>query len=108
RASQAQRQLESFDLVDRLEQLDLLLEARLGRVRGRVGERAGLADRADECRDAPVVAAKLEDLLDHRAVLALELARLHSGRLLVGPLLDLDAQPALAVGVSRAGGSPVQ
>ena len=40
-ALQAQRQLEPLDDVDGLEQLDLLLEAEVGRVGGRVGERAG-------------------------------------------------------------------
>ena len=59
--------------VDRLEQLDLLLEGQVGRVAGRVGQRAGLGDRAQEARDRAVVAAQLEDLLDHGAVLALEL-----------------------------------
>ena len=44
-------------------------------------------------RDAAVVAAQLEDLLDDRAVLALELARSgRGGGVVVGPLLDLDAQ----------------
>ena len=47
-ALEAEGELEPLDDVDRLEQLDLLLEGELGRVGGRVGERAGLADRADE------------------------------------------------------------
>ena len=75
-ALEAQGQLEPLDDVDRLEQLDLLLEGEVGRVAGGVGERAGLGDRAHEGRDAAVVAAQLEDLLDDRAVLALELAGL--------------------------------
>ena len=79
----------------RLEQLDLLLEGEVGRVAGGVGERARLGDRAHEGGDAAVVAAQLEDLLDDRAVLALELARRAVGGLVVGALLDLDAQPAL-------------
>ena len=93
-ALEADGELEPLDDVERLEQLDLLLEGQVGRVAGRVGERAGLADRADERRDALVGAAQLEDLLDDRAVLDLELARLDGGRRLVGPLLDLDAQAA--------------
>ena len=65
--------------VEGLEQLDLLLERQVGRVAGRVGERAGLGDRAHEGGDAAVVAAQLEDLLDDRAVLALELAEALAG-----------------------------
>ena len=72
-ALEAQRQLEALGDVERLEQLDLVLVGDVGRVAGGVGERAGLGDRAHEGGDAPVVAAQLEDLLDHRAVLALEL-----------------------------------
>ena len=49
-------ELESLADVDRLEQLHLLLEREVRRVAGRVGERAGLADRADERRDTTVVA----------------------------------------------------
>ena len=102
-----ERQLEPLDDVERLEQLDLLLEGEVGRVAGRVGERAGLGDRADEGRDAAVVAAQLEDLLDDGAVLALELARAGVG-LVVGALLDLDAQAALRVGLGGAGDAAVQ
>ena len=60
----------------RLEQLDALRERQVGRVRARVGERAGVGDRAQELADAVVGVAQLEDLLDDGAVLALELARL--------------------------------
>src|SRR4051794_28034010 len=77
--------------VERLEQADLLLEGQVGGVAGRVGERAGVADRAQPGGDAAVVAAELEDLLDGRAVLALERAqdaRGHPARVLV--LDDLD------------------
>ncbi len=71
----------------------------VGRVAGGVGERAGLGDRADERRDASVVAAQLEDLLDDRAVLGLELAHARVGLLAVGALVDLDAQvPCASVG----------
>ena len=98
-ALQAQRQLEALDDVDRLEQLDLVVEADVGRVGGRVGECAGARDRAHELADARIGLAQLEDLLDDRAVLALELGRLDARRLLVDVLLDLDAQAAVGAGV---------
>ena len=107
-ALQLERELEALAHVDGLEQLHLLLEGEVGRVAGRVGERARLGDRADERGDAAVVAAQLEDLLDDRAVLALELADAAVGGLLVGPLLDLDEQTALRVGGRRAGDAAVQ
>ena len=62
----------------------------------------GLGDRAQERADPAVVAAKLEDLFDDRAVLALELARQVGRRHLVGPLVDCDAQDAVPVGFGRA------
>ena len=107
-ALQLERQLEALAHVDGLEQLHLLLEGQVGRVAGGVGERAGLGDRADEGRDAAVVAAQLEDLLDGRAVLALELADAAVGGLLVGPLLDLDEETSLRVGGRRARDAAVQ
>jgi hypothetical protein len=67
-----------------------------------VGQRAGLADRAQEGADALVDAALLEDLVDHGAVLALELARAAVDRNVVDALLDLDAQVALGVGLGGA------
>ena len=70
----ASAELEPLDDVERLEQLDLLLEGEVRRVAGGVGQRARLGDRAHEGANAPVVAAQLEDLLDDGAVLALELA----------------------------------
>src|SRR5438445_9843666 len=45
------------------------------------------------------------DLLDHGAVLALELSGATIDRLVVGPLLDLDAQIAGGIGVRRPGRS---
>ena len=95
-------ELQPLDDVDRLEQLDALREGDVGRVGARVGERAGLGDRAQELADAIVGAAQVEDLLHDRAVLALELARLHGRRVLVAALLDLGAKPAERVGVGRA------
>ena len=58
--------------------------------------------------DAGVRVAQVEDLLDHGAVLALELGRLHARRLLVGPLLDLDAETAVGPGAGRARDPAVQ
>ncbi len=81
---------------------DLLLVGQVGGVAGGVGERAGLGDRAQERGDAPVVAAQLEDLLDGRAVLALELARAPVHGHLVGALVDLDAQLAAGAGLGGA------
>ena len=91
-ALELQRQLEPLGHVERLEQLDLLLEGEVGRVAGGVGQRAGLGDRAQEGGHAAVVAAQLEDLLDDGAVLALELAGAPVDGDVVGVLLDLDAQ----------------
>ena len=95
-------QLEALGHVERAQQLDLLLVGEVGGVAGRVGQRAGLGDRAQERRDAPVVAAQLEDLLDGRAVLALELARASVDGHLVGALVDLDAQLAAGAGLGGA------
>ena len=80
---------------------DALRERDVGRVARSVRERAGLGDRAQERADALVGVAQLEDLLHDGAVLALELACLHGRRVLVGPLLDLDAEAAVGVGVRR-------
>ena len=82
---------------------------RSGRVADGVGERAGLGDAAQERRDAAVVAAELEDLLDDGAVLALEVAGPaveRAGR--VGPLVDLDEQAAVGHRVGGAGDAAVQ
>ena len=101
-ALELERELEALGDVERLEQLDLLLEGEVGGVAGGVGQRAGLGDRAQERGDAAVVAAQLEDLLDDGAVLALELAGAAVDRDVVGALLDLDAQ---AAGGSVLGGA---
>src|SRR5439155_24596624 len=53
--------------------------------------------------DAAVVAAQLEDLLDDRAVLALELARVAVDGNVVGVLGDVDTQVAERVVVGGAG-----
>ena len=75
---------------------------------GGVGERARLLHRAQEGGDPPVVAAQLEDLLDHGAVLALQLVRVLVVGVPVVDLLDVDAQRvALAVlAGNRGAGEP--
>ena len=59
------RELEARLDVDRLEQLDALLHREVGRVRGRVGQRAGLVDTGEHVGDA-ARAAVLEHALDRR------------------------------------------
>ena len=107
-ALQPQSELEPLADVDRLQQLDLLLEGQVGRVPGRVGQGSGLADRADERCDAAVVAAQLEDLLDDGAVLALQVSRGLIGRNVVGPLLDLDEEAAARIGLGGAGDATME
>ena len=101
-ALQLDGQLQALGHVERAQQLDLLLVGQVGGVAGGVGQRAGLGDRAQERGDAAVVAAQLEDLLDGRAVLALELARAPVDGHLVGTLVDLDAQLAAGAGLGGA------
>ena len=107
-ALELQRQLEPLGDVERLQQLDLLLVGEVRAVAAGVGEGARLGDAADECRDTAVVAAQLEDLLDHRAVLALEVAGATVDRGLVRSLLDLDIEAAVGHRVSRAGDPAVK
>ena len=94
--------LQALGDVERLEDPDLLLEGDVGRVADRVGQRAGLADGAQELGDAAVGAAQLEDLLDDGAVLALGGPGAAVDGHVVGALGDLDAQAALAVAVAGA------
>ena len=97
-------ELEALGHVERLEQLDLLLEGEVGRVADGVGQRARLGDRAQERGDALVVAAQLEDLLDRRRGTRARASRVRpSTGIVVGALLDLDAQAAAGVGVGGAG-----
>ena len=63
-----QRQLEARFDVDRLEQLDTLLQLEIGRVRGHVGQLTGRVDAREDVADA-ARAAVLEDRLDDGAVL---------------------------------------
>ena len=94
-------ELEALGDVERLEDADLLLDRQIGAVAGRVGQRARVDDGAQERSDTIVGAALLEDLLDDRAVLALELARALVDRLGVRVLLDVGAQAGDA-GLGRA------
>ena len=103
-----ERELEPLGNVDGLEHLHLLLEGQVGRVAGRVGERAGVGDGTDEGCDAAVVAAQLEDLLDHGAVFGFERADGLAGRLLVRALVGLDEEAATGVGLGRTGNRPVE
>ncbi len=95
-------ELEALGDVERLEDLDLLLERHVGRVADRVGQRAGLDDGAQELADAVVGAAELEDLLDHGAVLALGGAGAPVDGDVVRGLRHLDAQAPGGVGVGGA------
>ena len=92
-------ELQALGDVERLERAHLVLEGHVGRVADRVGQRAGIADRAQERADPLVRAAQLEDLLDDRAVLALEVAGGPVDRHVVGVLGDLDHEAAGGVGV---------
>jgi hypothetical protein len=106
-ALKLQRATEPFGHVEDLEELDLLLVGQIGGIAGGVGESARLDDRADERRDAAVVAAELEELLDHRAVLALELTGLAVDGLVVGVRFDLDVQVAVGTGLRGADATAV-
>ena len=102
-ALDADRERQALGDVDGLEDLDLLLEGHVGRVADRVGQCTGLGDRAQERADALVGTARLEDLLDDGAVLALELAGAPVHRDGVGCLLDIDAKPAEFIIAGGAG-----
>ena len=97
-----ERPAEPLGHVELLQQLDLLVIGQVRRVAGGVGEGAGLDDRAHERRDAAVIAAKLEELLDNRAVLALEITGAAVDRLVVRLHLDLDPQVAVGTGARSA------
>ena len=101
-ALEAHGELEPLGHVERLQDADLVLERDVGRVADRVGQRAGLADRAQPGADAVVDPAQLEDLLDDGAVLALELARAAVDGNVVGRLGHLDPEAAGVVAVGGA------
>ena len=107
-ALELDRELEPLADVERLQQLDLLLVGQVGGVAGGVGQGSRLGDRAQEGADAVAGLAQLEDLLDDRAVLALEGADVlvAIGRVLVRR--DLDAEGAVQVGAGGAGDPAVE
>ena len=105
---EAQRQLQALDDVDRLEQLDLVGEADVGGIGGRVGERSGAGDCAHELANPGIRLAQVEDLLDDGAVLAFELDGLDARWLLVDVLLDLDAQAPVGAGARGSGDAAVE
>ncbi len=100
--------LEPLGDVERLQQADLFLIGDFGGISAGVGERPRLGNRAHERRDAAIVAAEIEDLLDHSAVLTLELSGLAVYRRAVGMLFDLDVEAAVRQRVSGAGDSAVK
>ncbi len=91
------------DDVERLQELQLLLEVQVRRITGGVGKGARARDRPDKGADAAVVAAELEDLLDHRAVLPLQVAREGDRRRRVRTFLHLDPQHAVVPAMGGAG-----
>ena len=93
-----QRRLQALGDVEQAEQLLLLLEGEVRGVAAHVGQGARLGDRAQEGRDAAVVAAELEQLLDHGAVLALQLTRARVDRRLVRVRGHVHAELPVEVG----------
>ena len=83
-----QHLLEALLDVDGLEDLDLPLEAEIGRVAGHVGDLSGVVDPTQELRDLGN-AARLDDRLDDRPVLPRERTRA-SARLGLVDGVDLD------------------
>src|SRR6266540_315880 len=105
-AGPGQDLLESLLDVEGLQQLDLAVEVEVGRVDGGVGELAGVLDAPQGVGDL-ARAARLQDVLDHCAVLASELARPWRGLRLVDPL-DLDPGGAAGAGHARGDLGAVQ
>src|SRR4030095_13136854 len=101
-ALELQREFEALDDVERLEQLQLLAEVEGRRVAGGVGPGAGIGNRPHERADAPVVAAQLENLVNDRAVFALQLARDAGRRVVVGTRFAVHAQDAVLIGGGAA------
>ena len=100
--------LQALGHVQGLQQVDLVLVGDVRRVAGGVGQGARLGDRAQEGRDPAVVAAQLQELLHHGAVLTLEVAGLAVHGLVVRVRGDLHAQLAVGVGVRGPGDGAVQ
>ncbi len=95
-----QRELQAQLDVDRLEELDPLLDREIGRVRGGVRELTGVVDPCQHVGD-PARAAVLENGLDDGPVLARELLGPGRGRLLLD-FLGLDVQRAVRTGLAGA------
>ena len=103
-ALEAQRQLEALGDVERLQQLDLLLEGEVGRVARRVGERAGLGDRAQERGRRGSSAPRSSRISSTTARYSRSSSRVRpSTGSSSGCSVDLDAQAAGGVGVRGAG-----
>ncbi len=96
-ALKLERQRQPLGDVERLEQVDLLREREIGAVARGVGQRAGVRDRSQEGGDALVGATHLEDLLDDRAIFAVELTGAPVHRNVVGMGGDVHAKATLRV-----------
>src|SRR5206468_9660311 len=97
-----------FDDVEGFEQRQLLTDVQIRGVAGGVGEGARMRDGAHERTDPAIVAAKLENFLDHGAILTLEVAGRAGWGRDVRTLVDGYAQDAIRVGVRRARHGPVE
>ena len=94
----AHDELEAGLDLDRLQDLDLLLEGQVGRVAGGVGDLAGVGDPPEELGHLRH-AARLHDVLDHGAVLASELLGAGGG---LGLLDGLGLDPQGLAGAGHA------
>ena len=92
--------------VERLQHLELLLDAEVRRVPGEVGQVAGMANRPDGL-DRAARAAQLKEVLDERAVLARQLTRCF-GRIAVGKRFYLDPEGSADVGLAATETGAVQ
>src|SRR6202035_3468249 len=92
--------------VERLEHLDLLLDAEVGRVSGQIREVTRMPNRPDRL-DGAAGSTELEEVLDEGAILTRELARCVAG-VAVGEWLDLDPERPSDVGLAATEASAVQ
>ena len=97
---------ESLLDVERLEHLDLLLDAEVGRVSGQIGEVARMPNGADRL-DGAAGATQLEEVLDEGAIFTRQLARCVGG-VAVGEWLDLDPERPTDVGLAATETGAVQ
>ena len=95
-ALEVERQLETRDDVEGLEQLDFLCCRQVGRIARSIGETAGPGDPANEGADLVVGFAEVEDLLENGAVFALQLLGPGGGRVGVWPGVDLHPEVVIA------------